>query len=174
MGRAISVSRRISPGAFIPISRIATRCASFQRKIVSGSPIRLLKFPSVLRTLPRLPATAAVISFVVDLPLLPVIATHGAVSFARQLDATSPSARSVSATSTAAIPAGSFVPRCTTTPPAPAACASPTKSCPSKCAPRIATKRSPAVSFRVSIVTAAKDRSPDPDAIRPPVAAAIS
>lgn len=48
-------------------------CANL--KIVSGSPISLLKFPSVLSTLYRCSKTEAIISLVLVFPTLPVIPT---------------------------------------------------------------------------------------------------
>ena len=49
-GSAISVSRRISPGAFIPISITACVSSPASPRSVSGTPIRLFRLPCVLRT----------------------------------------------------------------------------------------------------------------------------
>ncbi|MNO02523.1 hypothetical protein D3C81_2229510 [compost metagenome] len=59
----------------MPISRTAISVFSLIESTVSGKPIWLLKFPWVLWTLYWPSKRAVIISFVVVLPLLPVIAT---------------------------------------------------------------------------------------------------
>jgi len=130
VGAAISVRRAISPRRFVPISRTAASWAPFIRKIVRGSPTRLLRLPSFLSRFFSCPMMAAAISFVVVLPVLPVTATTGMSNRARQCRARSPSALSVSGTETAAVFAGRSLsspsrPRSTRTPAAPASAAWP-------------------------------------------------
>ena len=49
-GAAISASRQISPGSFMPISTTATRLVAARRSSVSGRPIRLFRLPCVFST----------------------------------------------------------------------------------------------------------------------------
>ena len=72
-GFAVSASLCISPKSDIPISSAAISCSFCMPNIVRGSPISLLKFPAVLWTLYFSLNTAAIISFVLVLPTLPVI-----------------------------------------------------------------------------------------------------
>ena len=74
-GWLMDASSCISPKWSIPISRTATSCSSVRLKMVSGSPIPLLKFPSVLRTLYFRERTEAIVSLVLVLPTLPVMPT---------------------------------------------------------------------------------------------------
>ena len=63
------------PGRSIPISRTKISVDGFISKIVTGTPISLLKLACVLCTLNLFDKTAATISLVVVLPLDPVIPT---------------------------------------------------------------------------------------------------
>ena len=74
-GFAIAARGWISPGWFMPISSTAISSAALARSSMRGTPMWLLKLPSVFSTRNRRLKTAAVKSFVLVLPLLPVIAT---------------------------------------------------------------------------------------------------
>ena len=76
-GRAIFASRCISPKSLIPISRTAISSSSLRRNTVRGSPSSLLKFPSVFKVRYFWESTAAIISFVLVFPTLPVMPTTG-------------------------------------------------------------------------------------------------
>ncbi len=112
-----------------------------------------MKLPSVLSTGPMELTIAAIISLVVDLPLLPVIATQGTANRLRHQDARSPSALSVLPTRMTATSRGTSTFEETTTIGAPFATASPTKACPSKWSPRMATNSCPRSIARVSMHT---------------------
>ena len=73
-GRAIDARWRISPEWFMPISRTAARASSGTRRIESGSPTWLFRLPSVLATENSVASSAAIVSFVVVFPALPVTA----------------------------------------------------------------------------------------------------
>ena len=77
LGSAIDASLRISPLADIPISRTAIVCERSIRRRQRGSPNSLLKFPIERITVNFLARTAAIISFVVVFPALPVTPTMG-------------------------------------------------------------------------------------------------
>ena len=94
-GFAIFASRCISPKSLIPISRTAISSSSRSRNTVSGRPSSLLKFPAVFKTRYFCASTAAIISFVLVLPTLPVIPTTGMPSCSRYSSATAFSASSV-------------------------------------------------------------------------------
>src|SRR5439155_1715098 len=77
-GSAICARRQISPGPFMPSSRIAASSVPARRSSVSGRPTRLFCVPVVRSTRPGPRARARIaasISLVVVLPLLPVTAT---------------------------------------------------------------------------------------------------
>ena len=74
-GCAILDNLSISPKSLIPISRTATSSSSVSLKTVSGSPISLLKLPSVFNTLYFSDKTELIVSLVLVLPTLPVIPT---------------------------------------------------------------------------------------------------
>ena len=83
VGASVRQSSAISPGWFVPISITATSCVRLSRKSVIGTPMWLLRFPSVERTLYFSPRTFAIISFVVVLPLLPPTARKGMRNLSR-------------------------------------------------------------------------------------------
>ena len=66
----------MSPTCLAPISTIQYLVCSSQRRIVSGTPISVLKFPSVATVLPANCRIEARNSFVVVLPCEPVIPTN--------------------------------------------------------------------------------------------------
>ena len=70
---------------------------------MSGTPISLLRFPSVLSVRPRLARIAAIISRVVVLPFEPVTATTGRSKRSLWKRAIDPSAGSVSGTARSGI-----------------------------------------------------------------------
>ena len=74
-GRANAVIASSSPGRLIPISRTQKRCAGSSAKTTAGTPMRLFRFPAVKCVGATSARSAAVSSFVVVLPALPVIAT---------------------------------------------------------------------------------------------------
>ena len=71
---AALVIREISPNLFIPISNTAARCPLPSLSTERGNPTRLFRLPSVFSVGINSERTAAHISLVVVLPLLPVIA----------------------------------------------------------------------------------------------------
>src|ERR1022692_4620985 len=135
-----------------------------RRRMVSGSPISLLRLPLVARTFSAPNSArriAAVISLTVVFPLLPTIPATGSENRRRQNFASAPSALIVSATqstvSAAALrmAAANSAERSVATiaATAPRANACDTKSWPSNLSPLIATNRSPGASERESIET---------------------
>ncbi len=72
-GRPILLSRRSSPGTDIPISATIHSVPSGTLSRQSGKPIRLFRFPSVFAVRKRVASMAASSSFVVVLPMEPVI-----------------------------------------------------------------------------------------------------
>ena len=82
-GFAIFAKRCISPKSLIPISSTAISCSCLSLKTVRGSPSSLLKFPWVFKVLYFRERTAAIISFVLVFPTLPVIPTTGMLSCSR-------------------------------------------------------------------------------------------
>ena len=66
----VTDARYYTYGTFSPVSSVA-----LARSSMRGTPMWLLRLPSVFSTWNRWPKTAAVKSFVLVLPLLPVIAT---------------------------------------------------------------------------------------------------
>ena len=77
-------SSAISPAWLAPISITAVPCSGRSRSRVSGTPMWLLRLPSVASTGPRAAHTAASICLVVVLPLLPVTPITGREKPARQ------------------------------------------------------------------------------------------
>jgi hypothetical protein len=67
----------ISPAWSMPSSTTHTSCCASSLSRVRGTPMSLLKFPSVLWTQNLAPSTAAVISLVVVFPTEPVTAIKG-------------------------------------------------------------------------------------------------
>ena len=94
------------------------------RKIVSGTPTSLLKFPSVASAGPRVRRIAPSISFVVVFPFEPPTAAIGIANRRRWKAPRAPRAPSVSSTSKSGRPGTAGVPRRTTAAPAPFAFAS--------------------------------------------------
>ena len=163
VGRLISARAAISPGRLDPSSSATARCWGESWSRVSGSPHWLLKLDWGLRTGPRVSSTAAIISFVVVLPLEPVTAATGMVKRARWQAASRPSARVVSSTRTTGTLEGrSSGSACTTRQEAPRAAASWTNAWPSCCQPRMAKNTSPTRRLRLSMDTpeAWRPRSP--------------
>ena len=114
----------------------------------------LLRLPSFRNTRCRVPSKAAVSSFVVVLPTLPVIATTRAPDRRRTARAMRCSAATVSSTTTETcgpVSGGSAEAWATMAPAAPLPNASATNRCPSKRAPRMATNTSPGRTRRLSI-----------------------
>ena len=87
-GSAMSQRWAISPGWFVPISRTRKSASFGQLRMVIGSPMWLLKLPSVAWTLPTVERNALTSSFVVVLPAEPVMATTFALSERRYSFAT--------------------------------------------------------------------------------------
>ncbi len=179
VGAASRARRAVSPGWFMPSSTTAARWCVRRRNSVSGTPTSLLRLPSVARrsSSPYAAARiAAIISFVVVLPLLPTTTTSGMRCRARQPCARSPSAMRVSSTSTDGTTAEPR-PRSTSTAAAPRAATSPRYAWPLKRSPASATKSAPASMRRLSVDTPAMRRtatsSPAPER-RPPVSSATS
>ena len=156
VGCAIAASSRVSPRWFMPISNTASRCGARNASSASGRPIALLKLPGVAATASSPTAArkiAAIISFVVVLPLLPVTTATGMSKRLRQNVASAPSECSGSSTAIR-LPASVGARLCATSAaaaPDESACC--TKSCPSKRSPRNATNKSPGARPRVSVVT---------------------
>ena len=73
-GSAIPTSVRISPAWFIPNSTTATSGSSPSSMSDSGNPMWLFRLPRLRNTSYRVASNAAVSSFVVVFPTLPVIA----------------------------------------------------------------------------------------------------
>ena len=145
VGSAISASRAISPGWFMPISTTAARWPACRRNRVSGTPISLFRLPRVERMWSAPYSAArmdAIISLTVVLPLLPVTPMTGIAKRLRHTCAIWPSAWRVSGTTSAGSerPAGT---RSTTAAAAPRTATSARKSCASKRSPRSATNRLP-------------------------------
>mmetsp|Transcript_4306 Transcript_4306/g.18306 ORF Transcript_4306/g.18306 Transcript_4306/m.18306 type:complete len:297 (-) Transcript_4306:245-1135(-) len=90
-GLAIAASAAISPGALMPISSTHARADGGARRIVSGSPTWLLKFPSVACVCSS-PSASAHMSRAVVFPTLPVIPTTGPSNRRRTSDASAWSA----------------------------------------------------------------------------------
>src|SRR5665811_1104133 len=82
--RPSRASVAISPPTYIPISRTAARCSGPRRRSVSGSPISLFAFPSLLSVGSATARTAAVASLVDVFARLPVIPTTSGSNRARQ------------------------------------------------------------------------------------------
>ena len=176
VGRAMSTSREISPRWFIPSSTTTLRSDSDRRSRVRGRPNWLFRFPAFLRHGAATERIAAHISFVVVLPLLPVMATTGPPNSARCPCASAPSPRVVSSTAIAgrsgARPSGSSRPRSIRRPAAPAAAAWERKRCASWLGPTIATKSCPGAMARVSMEAPAKRASGSPRSTLPRVQSA--
>src|SRR5574344_1986736 len=130
-GSAMSQSAAISPGWFVPISRTRNSASSGQFKIVIGSPMGWLKFPAV----PEQSRKVLRNSLVVVLPADPVTPMTLALSVRRRSRAFACRAASPSTISAA-----------------PAASATPMKSCPSTFSPLSATKPIPGFTSRLSNV----------------------
>ena len=168
-GAIIAASGAISPGALMPASITARRClAGSSRVRVNETPRWLFKLPSVASTPPASPPSRSARRSLVDvLPALPVIAATGPRKARRCSRAIVCSAWSGSATTSC----GKVAPArgaATSAALAPAACASPRKSCPSRCAVFSATKTSPRLSRRVSTPKPVKGATGTADQ-RPPV-----
>jgi hypothetical protein len=97
-GSMISRYRLISPGRLAPASTINAWVSAGASRIVSGTPIRLLRFARVAYVRYLVPSTAASISLVLVFPLVPVTAMTGPSSIRRRVRARSPKARSGSST----------------------------------------------------------------------------
>src|SRR2546430_3296074 len=110
-------SRAISPGTLAPASTTSDSASSGAARIVSGTPTRLLRLPTVACTRNVVPSTARISSLVLVLPLDPVTATTGLPggNRRRRARASSPSAASVSGTSKNGSPSIGGVPTHTTT-----------------------------------------------------------
>src|SRR3569832_2153862 len=135
----------------------AYRCRSLSRNSVSGTPRSLLRLPSVTRTSPRSRRIAAIISFTVVLPLLPVTPITGKSNRARHAAASLPSAMRVSGTTICGSATSCFVLTIAAT--APCAAASETKLWPSCRSPLLATYKSPPRRRRLSLPTDATSAS---------------
>ena len=94
VGAAICASRAISPTWFMPSSITAARQPGRRRSSVSGTPMSLLKLPSVANAPSPCQARKidAIICVTVVLPLLPATATSGIEKRRRQPAARSPRA----------------------------------------------------------------------------------
>ena len=101
-GSAIRESAESSPGRSIPISSTSTSSPGDADRIVSGTPTRLLWFPSVACVRLHVDSAAASIDLVVVLPTDPVTATtthpglrrrHSPARAMRNACASSPAAR---------------------------------------------------------------------------------
>ena len=77
VGSAISHRRAISPSPLMPISMTAASWREARRSSVCGTPMWLLRLPSVFNVINRSARMAAIMSLVVVLPLLPLTATTG-------------------------------------------------------------------------------------------------
>ena len=82
LGRARATRRAMSPVRCKPISTTSAVWSRSRLKIVIGTPVSVLRFPMVRRTLNRCDRTAAAISLVDVLPLLPVMATTRGLTLA--------------------------------------------------------------------------------------------
>ena len=100
-GSAMPTSCRISPAWFMPSSTTATSAPCCRSSSDSGRPMWLFRLPRLRMVRNRVATTAAVASFVVVLPALPVMATTRAPERRRTPRATSCSARTVSSTTIA-------------------------------------------------------------------------
>src|SRR2546425_5434552 len=128
----------------------ATSCVGSIWRNVSGTPISLLYDAAVRSTRNRAPSAAAVASFAVVFPTLPVIPTAGIGCASRRASARRRRAWSASVTSTTSAPSGTpSTGRSTTAARAPCAKASTTKSCPSRWSRR-AKKTEPGCAMRES------------------------
>jgi len=105
-GSAMAVSIAISPGQLVPISMTASSWTLFSCRRVSGRPIRLFRFPSVLRTFRVRETMIATISFVEVFPELPVMAMTATGKRRRHSRAMSPRACRVSGTPMTGNPSG--------------------------------------------------------------------
>ncbi len=77
VGSAMAVSSAMSPTLLAPISMMAMRCSSVSRNRVRGTPMWLFRLPVVASVGRSALSTACTSSFVVVLPLLPVMAMNG-------------------------------------------------------------------------------------------------
>ena len=151
-GSAIATSSAICPAPRIAISSTRTSVPSGAPRIVSGSPISVLRFCGGRRHPPAGATIAASRSFVEVLPVEPVTPMTLAPSSCRQATASACSAASGSSASRTRSPER-LLPGATRTPHAPACSAAAAKAPPSTCSPRSPTKRSPGRTSRESIVT---------------------
>ena len=83
LGHTSFTSVSISPGLLAPISITAARVSPLMRNRVRGTPIWLLRLPSVAITLYFFLRHAAISSLVVVLPFVPVRATTGILNCLR-------------------------------------------------------------------------------------------
>ncbi len=82
-GLTISVRKAISPGWLAPISNKPACVSPFISRILSGTPMWLLRFPFVAVTRKRVASTAWINSLVVVFPLDPVRAITGMLKVLR-------------------------------------------------------------------------------------------
>ena len=153
--RQSSTSALISPKWFMPSSSTPMSGFALNSSSESGRPMWLFKLPLLRKTVYLADRNSAVISFVVDLPALPVTATTAAPESRRTRFASVCSAATVSGTTMSGVAARSRPPASaaslTIAPIAPFPTASTTYALPSNRSPRIAMNRSPARIVRVSI-----------------------
>ena len=156
----------ISPGPVIPISRTAKSASSGSVSSDIGSPITLLKLPSVFQTFPAVERTDAINSFVVVFPTLPVTPTRLALQFFEYSYPSLPSAFTVSSTRIIGIsePSGILEQRAQ---PAPAAITEGRKLCPSTLSPTIAMKSEPSSTSLESVQTELIFAEPSPIRLPP-------
>ena len=82
--------RPISPGTLAPASTTRASVSAGASRMVSGTPIRLLRLARVACTRNRVRSAAASISLVLVFPLVPVTATTGPVTRRRRARASQP------------------------------------------------------------------------------------
>ncbi len=166
--------RLISPNSLMPISTTAAAYSGESRSTVSGTPIWLFWFPSVLRTFFPAETASAAISLVVVFPTLPVTPTTGPANFFRHAAAIFCSARRVSSTAIQAPPPGETRPSCVSAAAAPAANALPMKRCASVLSPAMGTNSAPGPISLLSVEAEVSTASGSPPSRVPPQAAAAS
>ena len=153
-GRTIFTSGRISPGWFMPISKMPKSQSCGSRASVSGTPQWLLNDLSEACTVPTAERAWRSASLVLVLPAEPVTATIFARDRSRAARPVfSSAARTSGTTMIGAVsrPSAGSLPSATTSTPAPALTAAVAKSWPSIFSPLMAKKASPGWSERVSI-----------------------
>ena len=173
-GFTISTNRSISPGILIPISITANSVSSSSSNIISATPIWLFKFLYVLTVRYFISSTAAIISFVVVFPTLPVIPMILTGSLLRYQAANFCIAKSVSETY---IPAPFFSFSLSSeknTQEAPASSTSGIKRCASTRSPIIGTNKVPVFTSLESVETFVTVAFSSPQTSLPPTAFTIS